>query len=54
MTELGGVTSVGIKVSVPSNSLPAVECTEDRMMEEREEFQQLQMKLFNEEITPAF
>lgn len=53
-TELGGVTTVGIKVSVPSNPLPAEECIEDGMMEEREEFQELQVKLFNKEITSAF
>lgn len=53
-TELGSVTTVGIKVSVPSNPLPAEECIEDGMMEEREEFQELQVKLFNKEITSAF
>lgn len=54
MTELGGVTTVGIKVSEPSNPLPAEECIRDGMMEEREEFQEFQVKFFNKEITSAF
>lgn len=54
LTELGGVTTVGINVSVPSNPLPAEECIEDGTMGERGEFQEFQVKLFIKEITSAF